>query len=133
VRKSKSLRKKADLAVRLVFYREDIEALQALLRRLAQSQQLDACLVYSARHEALVAGHGTVAPHRREELIRAKRKGLSLGWDLRLIGLAADATRTLEPATADDLRAFLKQIAVRNETGERITMEFGRPFGPRRA
>ena len=117
----------------LVFYREDIESLQAILQRLADSRHLDACLVFSARHEALVAEHGTVAPERRSQLIRAKRQGLSLGWNLRLIGLAGDAIRPLKPADGDDVRSFLKQLAARKDDGERITMEFGRPFGPRRA
>ena len=133
MRKVNSLRQKPPRAGRMAFYREDLEALQALLQRLARSQQLDALLVYSTRHEVLVAEHGTVAPERLQQLMRTKRQGLSLGGNLRLIALSADVIRPLEPAAAGEVRSFLKQIAARKDTGERITMEFGRPFGPRRA
>jgi hypothetical protein len=114
---------------RLAFYSEDIDALNSILRRLAATHGLDACVVYSARHGVLLAEHGEVPPR----LLRDKRSGLSLGWGLRLSGVQGDRIAVIPPADGIEAIELLQRIAARRESGKRITREFGRPLPPRRA
>ena len=118
---------------RLCFYREDIEALRLILRRITESNHLEGCLVTLPLHGILLDEQGNIPPQLRGKLLREKRKGISLGWRLRLIGVAGEDIQPIEPGTAEELRQFLKQIAARKEFGEIIYREFAGPFLPRRA